>query len=55
MFGKRNITKNVGGCDSRVRDLFFGMKLMSDAMQPLRTYTVFIDTMREMAGPFLEF
>ncbi len=53
MFGKRGTTKNVGDVILGFGILFFGMKLMSDAMRPLRTYTVFIDTMREMENPFL--
>jgi len=53
MFGKRGMTKNVGDVILGFGILFFGMKLMSDAMKPLRTYTVFIDTMREMENPFL--
>ena len=53
MFGKRSTTKNVGDVILGFGILFFGMKLMSDAMQPLRTYTVFIDIMREMENPFL--
>jgi phosphate:Na+ symporter len=53
MFGKRGTTKNVGDVILGFGILFFGMKLMSDAMSPLRTYTVFINTMREMENPFL--
>ena len=53
MFGKKDITKNVGDVILGFGILFFGMKLMSDAMEPLRTYAVFIDTMREMENPFL--
>jgi phosphate:Na+ symporter len=53
MFGKRGMTKNIGDVILGFGILFFGMKLMSDAMEPLRTYAVFIDTMREMENPFL--
>ncbi|MBW1865659.1 MAG: Na/Pi cotransporter family protein [Deltaproteobacteria bacterium] len=53
MFGKRGMTKNIGDVILGFGILFFGMKLMSDAMMPLRTYTVFIDTMRGMENPFL--
>lgn len=53
MFGKKSTTKNIGDVILGFGILFFGMKLMSDAMQPLRTYTVFIDIMREMENPFL--
>ena len=53
MFGKRGMTKNIGDVILGFGILFFGMKLMSDAMKPLRTYAVFIDTMRGMENPFL--
>jgi phosphate:Na+ symporter len=53
MFGKREMTKNVGDVILGFGILFFGMKLMSDAMKPLRTYSVFIDSMREMENPLL--
>ena len=53
MFAKRETTKNVGDVILGFGILFFGMKLMSDAMKPLRTYTAFIDTMREMENPLL--
>ncbi|KJE36344.1 Na/Pi cotransporter [Thalassospira sp. HJ] len=33
--------------------LFFGMGMMSDAMEPLRTYAPFIDLMSQMSNPFL--
>ena len=33
--------------------LFFGMGMMSDAMEPLRTYGPFIDVMGQMRNPFL--
>ena len=52
MFGKRGTTKNVGDVILGFGLLFFGMKLMSDAMKPLRTYAVFIDIMKEMENPF---
>ena len=32
--------------------LFFGMKVMSDAMYPLRTYDLFIDTLKSLENPF---
>jgi phosphate:Na+ symporter len=53
MFGKRRTTKNVGDVILGFGILFFGMKLMSDAMKPLRTYTVFIDIMQGMENPIL--
>jgi phosphate:Na+ symporter len=33
--------------------LFFGMKLMSDAMAPLRSYPDFIDMMKSLENPFM--
>jgi len=33
--------------------LFFGMKLMSDSMKPLRTYTEFIHMLRNLENPWL--
>jgi phosphate:Na+ symporter len=52
-FGKKKATKNVGDVILGFGLLFFGMKLMSDTMKPLRTYAVFIDIMRDMENPFL--
>jgi len=52
-FGKKGATKNVGDVILGFGLLFFGMKLMSDTMKPLRTYAVFIDIMRDMENPFL--
>ncbi len=53
MFGKTRATKNIGDVILGFGILFFGMKLMSDAMKPLRTYSVFIDSMRQMENPIL--
>jgi len=53
MFGKTQTTKNIGDVILGFGILFFGMKLMSDAMKPLRTYSVFIDSMRQMENPLL--
>ena len=53
MFGKKGTSKNVGDVILGFGLLFFGMKLMSDAMKPLRTYAVFIDIMKEMENPML--
>ncbi|MGM0541397.1 MAG: Na/Pi cotransporter family protein, partial [Pseudomonadota bacterium] len=33
--------------------IFFGMNVMSDGMEPLKTYQPFLDLMREMQNPFL--
>ena len=53
MFGKTQTAKNIGDVILGFGILFFGMKLMSDAMKPLRTYSVFIDSMRQMENPLL--
>ena len=52
-FGKKGATKNVGDVILGFGLLFFGMKLMSDTMKPLRTYAVFIDIMKDMENPLL--
>ncbi len=53
MFGKTDNAKNIGDMILGFGILFYGMKLMSDAMKPLRTYSVFIDTIKEMENPVL--
>lgn len=57
-FGLRNISKkedvrNIGEVIFGFGILFFGMKLMSDAMEPLRGYSQFIHLMRDMENPIL--
>jgi phosphate:Na+ symporter len=53
MFGKEANMKNIGEVLLGFGILFFGMKLMSDAMKPLRTYPQFIDLMKELENPLL--
>lgn len=53
MFGKSDNLKNVGEVLLGFGTLFFGMKLMGDAMKPLRTYPEFIDLMKGLESPLL--
>jgi len=53
MFGKTDNMKNVGNVILGFGILFFGMKLMSDAMKPLRTYPDFINLMKGLENPIL--
>jgi phosphate:Na+ symporter len=50
-FGKTDNLKNMGEAIFGFGILFFGMKLMSDAMKPLRTYAEFINFMRGLENP----
>ncbi|MBC2702937.1 Na/Pi cotransporter family protein [Desulfobacula sp.] len=53
MFGKTEKIKSVGDILLGFGILFFGMKLMSDVMKPLRTYPAFIDLMKDLETPFM--
>ncbi len=53
MFGKSDTAKNIGEAILGFGILFFGMKMMSDAMKPLRTYPVFIEFLRGLENPVL--
>ncbi|MDJ0622174.1 MAG: Na/Pi cotransporter family protein [Desulfocapsaceae bacterium] len=53
LFGKTKKIKDIGDIILGFGILFFGMKLMSDVMTPLRTYQPFIDLMKEMENPLL--
>lgn len=53
LLGKTKKVKDVGDIILGFGILFFGMKLMSDAMTPLRTYAPFIEMMKGMENPFL--
>jgi phosphate:Na+ symporter len=53
MMGKTKNIKNIGDFILGFGILFFGMKLMSDVMKPLRTYAPFIDLMKDMENPFM--
>jgi len=51
MLGKTDYVKHMGDALLGFGILFFGMKLMSDAMKPLRTYPEFIDLMKGLENP----
>ncbi len=53
MFGKTDKMKSIGDIVLGFGILFFGMKLMSDVMKPLRTYPLFIDLMKDLETPLL--
>ncbi|MCF6246950.1 MAG: Na/Pi cotransporter family protein [Desulfobacula sp.] len=53
MVGKTEKTKSIGDIILGFGILFFGMKLMSDVMKPLRTYPVFINFMKDMENPLM--
>jgi phosphate:Na+ symporter len=52
-FGKSDNIKNLGEVLFGFGILFYGMKLMSDAMKPLRTYPEFINMMKGLENPML--
>ncbi len=51
MLGKNSTVKNIGEVVLGFGILFYGMKLMSDAMKPLQTYPEFINLMKTMENP----
>ncbi len=53
MFGRNENLKSIGDIILGFGILFYGMKLMSDSMKPLRTYPGFIDMMKSMENPFM--
>ena len=53
MFGKTEKTKAIGDIVLGFGILFFGMKLMSDVMKPLRTYPAFINLMKDLENPLM--
>jgi phosphate:Na+ symporter len=53
MFSKKDSTKHLGEAILGFGILFFGMKLMSDAMKPLRTFQLFIDLLKGLENPIL--
>jgi len=53
MFGRNDNQKNIGESVLGFGILFYGMKLMSDAMYPLRTYDPFINTLARLENPLL--
>ena len=53
MFGKRETTRHVGEALLGFGILFYGMKLMSESMSPLRNYEPFINLMKGLDNPIL--
>ncbi len=53
IFSKKDSSKYIGEAILGFGLLFFGMKLMSDAMTPLQTYLPFIDLLKELENPIL--
>ncbi len=53
MFGKTDRMRNIGNIILGFGILFYGMKLMSDTMKPLRSYPAFIDTLKGLENPLL--
>ena len=51
MFNNNNTIKHIGEAILGFGILFFGMKLMSDSMKPLRSFQPFIDIMRDLENP----
>jgi len=52
-FSKKQQIKQYGNILMGLGLVFFGMSVMSDAMQPLRTYEPFLDLMTKMENPLL--
>ena len=52
-FAKRDTFRHYGGIIMGLGLVFFGMSLMSDAMEPLRTYQPFLDLMIRMENPLI--
>ena len=50
-FSKRDALRQYGGILMGLGLVFFGMSVMSDAMQPLRSYQPFLDLMQTMEAP----
>ncbi len=53
MFGKTMILRDIGDIILGFGIIFFGMKMMSDAMKPLRTFDGFIDAMKGLENPLM--
>ena len=52
-FAKKQGYKHMGQAILGFGILFFGMKIMSDAMVPLRTFAPFISLLEVLENPFL--
>lgn len=53
MIAQRDKIKNIGEIILGFGILFYGMKLMSDTMSPLREYPLFIDIMGQLENPYM--
>ncbi len=53
VLGKKDNGRNIGDVILGFGILFYGIKLMSDATSPLRTYQEFLDLMRGLENPLL--
>jgi len=53
MFAKTERMRNIGEIILGFGILFYGMKLMSDSMKPLRSYPIFIDALKGLENPLL--
>jgi len=53
IFAKTERMRNIGDIILGFGILFYGMKLMSDSMKPLRSYPVFIDALKGLENPLL--
>ena len=53
MLAKSENVKNIGNVVLGFGLLFYGMKLMSDAMKPLRTYLDFVELLKGLENPVL--
>lgn len=53
MMGKTEKIRNSGEIILGFGILFFGMKLMSDAMKPLRAFPEFVEILKELENPLL--
>ncbi|MCH7763742.1 MAG: Na/Pi cotransporter family protein [Candidatus Marinimicrobia bacterium] len=53
LFSKKDSLKHIGESVLGFGILFFGMKLMSDAMEPLRSYGPFIQLLKGLENPLL--
>jgi len=53
VLGKKDSVRNTGDVILGFGILFYGIKLMSDATGPLRTYQEFLDLMRGLENPLL--
>ena len=53
MFSKKDSIKHIGEAILGFGILFFGMKIMSDSMKPLRAFQPFIDLMKDLENPII--